>query len=156
MTQKASLWIGTQTKEYDEVERQRAIASLASGQQAMDSDDTAKGKVNGEHDEIEGKIVEGFEEFGHNMVKYWGFDKDCELSRGTWRKRCGMSKADDYPLLDTNLNHGMFTINLPYLSLWWPRESESSNRRRIPDLSIPLVCTNPFLRQLRFTTQTRH
>ncbi|KAI9633417.1 pyridoxal phosphate-dependent transferase [Dioszegia hungarica] len=62
---KADVWTGSSTKEYDDVERHHAEQKShgTTGEQAR----------NGTASELEGQRKEGYPDFGHNMLKYWAF-----------------------------------------------------------------------------------
>jgi len=77
---KAAVWMGTNTEEYDGVDRYRALQTMPGVQQdraAVDGqeDDEAQ---DGDESKIEGKTMEGFPDFGNNMRQYWKFDDKCE------------------------------------------------------------------------------
>ena len=71
---KASVWTGTDTAEYDEIDRHHAFRNLLG---------TNHDRVNGPADEsgdeshIEGKRMKGFPDFGRNMLKFWKLHPDC-------------------------------------------------------------------------------
>lgn len=62
----------------------------------------------GRESKIKGRTVEGKPDFGHNMLKYWGFAKDCKS--GVTPSPMILSSADkvlaDIIIADVNLNHG--------------------------------------------------
>ena len=64
---KASVWTGTETTEYDEIDRHHAFRNLLGG--------PANGI--GDEREIDGKRMKGFPDFGHEMLKYWKLHPKC-------------------------------------------------------------------------------
>jgi hypothetical protein len=79
LKEKAHVWTGLETTEFDEVERRRALDSMPGYKQgpATCPDETW---MDGDESKILGKTMEGFPEFGHAMRKFWKFDKDCGSS----------------------------------------------------------------------------
>jgi len=78
MKEKAHLWVGKSTTEYDEVERHRALAELGGtphGHPAKSPDEIG---LDGDESKIVGKTAEGFPDFGHNMLQYFRFNKGCK------------------------------------------------------------------------------
>ena len=75
MKEKAHVWTGMETNEYDEVERHRALDSLPAYKKGpADSPDIG---IDGDESKILGKTMEGYPDFGHSMKKFWKFDRDC-------------------------------------------------------------------------------
>jgi len=77
MKEKAHLWVGKSTTEFDEVERHRALATLPGtphGHPAKSPDEIG---LDGDESKIIGKTAEGFPDFGHNMLQYFRFNKGC-------------------------------------------------------------------------------
>ena len=77
MKEKAHLWIGKSTTEYDEVERHRALATLPGtphGHPAKSPDEIG---LDGDESKIVGKTAEGLPDFGHNMLQHFRSHKGC-------------------------------------------------------------------------------
>jgi hypothetical protein len=76
---RAHLWLSLDTNEFDEVERARALKTMPgvdyNPSSTPDTDDE-----DGRESKIKGRTVEGKPDFGHNMLKYWGFADGCESS----------------------------------------------------------------------------
>lgn len=73
MKEKAHLWAGTgKTNYFDDVERQRVSSPVESKvpQEFPEADESA----------IEGRVIAGYPDFGHYMLKYWKFDPKCTSS----------------------------------------------------------------------------
>ena len=75
---KAHLWTGMDTTEYDEVEQHRALATLPGAPQGNPAASPDEIGLDGEEAKLLGRTKDGYPEFGHGMLKYWKFDKDCE------------------------------------------------------------------------------
>ncbi|GFZ51325.1 LOW QUALITY PROTEIN: hypothetical protein JCM24511_09085 [Saitozyma sp. JCM 24511] len=81
---RAHLWLSLDTNEFDEVERARALKTMPGvdydPSTTPDTDDE-----DGRESKIKGRTVEGKPDFGHNMLKYWGFAKDyVNLNHGSY------------------------------------------------------------------------
>jgi hypothetical protein len=73
MKEKAHLWAGTgKTNYFDDVERQRVSSPVESK--------VPQGFPEADESAIEGRVLEGYPDFGHNMLKYWKFDPKCTSS----------------------------------------------------------------------------
>ncbi len=69
------MWTGMETDQYDEVERNRALKSLPGYRKGpAESPDVG---LDGEEEKIMGRTMEGYPDFGHDMLKYWKFEKTC-------------------------------------------------------------------------------
>lgn len=99
---KAAAWGDEGTTEFDEVERYRALLQKTSvdiDRADADLDDKAYVKDDGE---VAGTQMEGYPDFGHNMLQYWNFRPGCEC----------LSPPSDMNLIDCQISTST-TVNLP-------------------------------------------
>ena len=91
---RAQVWTGLDTTEFDEVERHRAVSDMPG---RRDGRARTPEIFDGDGDEslLEGRTMEGFPDFGREMRKYWAFDENC-----AYRFRSTLLTPD------VNLNHG--------------------------------------------------
>lgn len=93
------------TNEFDEVERARALKTMPgvdyNPSATPDTDD-----LDGRESRIKGRTVEGKPDFGHNMLKYWGFAKDCESGAESVFRHPKARVITNAIIADVNLNHG--------------------------------------------------
>ncbi|ORY28005.1 pyridoxal phosphate-dependent transferase [Naematelia encephala] len=72
--EKAILWVGANTIEYDEVDRHRALQEEpAINGLAVQTGSVKSPLEDADESQIVGKIMDGYPEFGHGMLKYWKF-----------------------------------------------------------------------------------
>lgn len=80
------MWLSASTAEYDEVDQSRTDSKQAEAQSApVESPAILSGPESApdEQDDapVAGQTMEGFPEFGKNMLKYWNFREGCESKR---------------------------------------------------------------------------
>jgi hypothetical protein len=102
---RAHLWLSLDTNEFDEVERARALKTMPGvdydPSTTPDTDDE-----DGRESKIKGRTVEGKPDFGHNMLKYWGFAKDCKYGVTSVFCHPKARVITNIIIADVNLNHG--------------------------------------------------
>jgi hypothetical protein len=83
MRDKARYWVSADTSEYDEVDRHRALETMPAGD--LDRSDREESDVEpsgGNRDGEEGKVkrgkVDGYPDFGHEMLEHFQFEEGCE------------------------------------------------------------------------------
>ena len=75
MKDKASVWMGADTTQYDDVDRYHALETMPGVENGRLAASSEEYQIYGDESKIEGKIMKGFPDFGHNMRQYWMFDK---------------------------------------------------------------------------------
>jgi hypothetical protein len=78
LKEKAHIWTGATTDEYDEVDEHHAAAGAGAAQLDLGGLES-HAAADADEGVLVGQVVEGMPEFGHGMLKYWQFREGCEL-----------------------------------------------------------------------------
>ncbi|KAK8850714.1 hypothetical protein IAR55_004634 [Kwoniella newhampshirensis] len=83
---KASLWNHLPSDWFSDVDRQRVLQEeLAVAESRTQTSPSSASDADGDESTVEGKVVEGFPDFGHDMLKYWGFrDGYVNMNHGSY------------------------------------------------------------------------
>lgn len=97
MQDKAHLWTGTSTHEYDDVDRMHALREEPNGTGQQVDQDPKGAYIQGEA-ELEGQKKEGYPDFGRGMLKHWAFKEGCTYLRHCFPISPGYSNINDEPI----------------------------------------------------------
>jgi hypothetical protein len=87
MRDKARYWVSADTTEYDEVDRHRALETMPAGdldrfdRRELDVEPSG-GNRDGEEGKVKGGKVDGYSEFGHDMLEHFQFEEGCKSDPG--------------------------------------------------------------------------
>jgi hypothetical protein len=80
MRDKAKYWVSTNTTEYDEVDKHRALETMPAVASTSEDDQEEEGELeDGDEHKVVGKKVDGYPDFGRAMLSEFGFENGCKL-----------------------------------------------------------------------------